>query len=690
MIDCWLPARIKFSYISITGTCCATNIWIFRNVCFSNTIYPIVIQIILNLFNHSSMRFSTVASIWVSTLIMHQHPSVTNEVGMEILYLKVVDSNGFFQALGDNIGDDSFGAIGQPHDHAGVQGACLDPALALNVEGMLRGGVDGLGLAVLGGNGHMGDLAGGIDESTGNFLVGDFAGFLIFCQHHIARLDTFNGDQARRCGNGRASHEAHRCYGSFCGHRHRRGDCRIAPDLTHVVAGHLQAFRHIALCIKHTGHKGRCRAGHAVGYCADGPFLPNLGKDAAGALAAELAKGTGHAIGNCAADTAGDTADDATFKRFHCKRSPIDFSAVRALVDIAVQATGKCADACADEEHTCAAGNGRQAYRKGQPAHTNGELCDIGLVFIPPVTQSTGGVLREGGQPVADAIHLIGNAVDEAADSRTATKQFIKESAICQPCRVPIGGRVAGSVLIPVHPILDRVHGHPGAVGGVVEAGLGKVDVEGGIVDVAGKGGKDVVAVIVVHQLVRADRLTPGVVLQLGKVLAGRLGVIPGVAHHVLVDVQGALPAAVALLGDLLDPLRTGVHMALLVFQLAVAHRIDVQIVILRAGVVDHIVSVIGLARMGGDQVIDPQAQTVVGVGRGIALPVRAFHQTVGSIVHEGLRSLLAGFGKPEAKNSRVLRRADGGLPAPFLAPPPPRCIRRRRRSAPAQLPRLS
>lgn len=86
-----------------------------------------------------------------NALIMHQHPAVANEVGMEILYLKVVDSNGFFQALGDNIGDDSFGAIGKPHDHAGVQSTCLDPALALNVEGMLRGGVDGFGLAVLGG-----------------------------------------------------------------------------------------------------------------------------------------------------------------------------------------------------------------------------------------------------------------------------------------------------------------------------------------------------------------------------------------------------------------------------------------------------------------------------------------------------------------------------------------------------------
>ena len=141
--------------------------------------------------------------IFPVALIMHQHSAVANEVGVEILYLKVVDSNGFFQAFGDHIGDDSFGAIGKPHDHAGVQSTCLDPAFALNVEGMLRGGVDGLGLAVLGGNGHMGELAGGVDEGTGDFLVGDLAGSPILCQNHITRLDAFNGDQARRCSNGR-------------------------------------------------------------------------------------------------------------------------------------------------------------------------------------------------------------------------------------------------------------------------------------------------------------------------------------------------------------------------------------------------------------------------------------------------------------------------------------------------------
>ena len=43
-------------------------------------------------------------------------------------------------------------------------------------------------------------------------------------------------------------------------------------------------------------------------------------------------------------------------------------------------------------------------------------------------------------------------------------------------------------------------------------------------IDVAREGGKDIVAVVVVHQLVRADRLAPGVVLQLGKVLASGLG----------------------------------------------------------------------------------------------------------------------------------------------------------------------
>lgn len=48
---------------------------------------------------------------------------------------------------------------------------------------------------------------------------------------------------------------------------------------------------------------------------------------------------------------------------------------------------------------------------------------------------------------------------------------------------------------------------------------------------------------------------------------------------------------------------------------------------------------------MGRDRIVHPQAQTVVDVGRGIALPVRAFHWMVGGIVQEGLRSLLPGLG---------------------------------------------
>ena len=149
----------------------------------------------------------------------------------------------------------------------------------------------------------------------------------------------------------------------------------------------------------------------------------------------------------------------------------------------------------------------------------------------------------------------------------------------------------------------------------------------------AGEGGKDVVAVVVIHQLVRAVGLAPGIILQLCKVLTGGLGVVPGIAHYVLMDIEGTLPAALAFFSDLLQPLGTSIHMTLLVFQLAVAHRIDVQIVILRAGVVDHIIAVIGLACMGGDQVVDSQTQTIIGVGRLVTLPVGALHHTVGGLV---------------------------------------------------------
>ena len=71
---------------------------------------------------------------------------------------------------------------------------------------------------------------------------------------------------------------------------------------------------------------------------------------------------------------------------------------------------------------------------------------------------------------------------------------------------------------VPVQTILDRVHGHPGAVDRIIEASFREVDIQDGVIDVASEGGKDVVAVVVIHQLVRAVGLAPGIILQLCKV----------------------------------------------------------------------------------------------------------------------------------------------------------------------------
>lgn len=44
-----------------------------------------------------------------------------------------------------------------------------------------------------------------------------------------------------------------------------------------------------------------------------------------------------------------------------------------------------------------------------------------------------------------------------------------------------------------------------------IEASFREVDIQDRVIDVAGEGGKDVVAVVVIHQLVRAVGLAPGI-----------------------------------------------------------------------------------------------------------------------------------------------------------------------------------
>lgn len=113
----------------------------------------------------------------IRTGIMHQHTTLTNKVSMETLDLEVVDGDRLLKALVGDVLDSTLGAVGEPNGHACVERACLDPAQALHIEGMFRGGIDGLLLALGVLNGHMGDLVRGVDEGTDDFLVGNLATF---------------------------------------------------------------------------------------------------------------------------------------------------------------------------------------------------------------------------------------------------------------------------------------------------------------------------------------------------------------------------------------------------------------------------------------------------------------------------------------------------------------------------------
>lgn len=95
-----------------------------------------------------TLRHFPVERIAIITNIMYQYTTLANEVGMEIRNLEVVDGNRFLKALVGDIFDGTLGAVGKPDGHARMEGACLDPAQAFHIEGMFRGGIDGLQLAL--------------------------------------------------------------------------------------------------------------------------------------------------------------------------------------------------------------------------------------------------------------------------------------------------------------------------------------------------------------------------------------------------------------------------------------------------------------------------------------------------------------------------------------------------------------
>ena len=111
---------------------------------------------------------------------------------------------------------------------------------------------------------------------------------------------------------------------------------------------------------------------------------------------------------------------------------------------------------------------------------------------------------------------------------------------------------------------------------------------------------------VVVQQFIRAYRHTPGIISQLREAVAVCLGIIPGIALHILMDIQCPLVSAVGPICELFDPLTTSIHFSLHVVKLSIALCIDHEVVPLKAGVIDHIVPAVYAAGMACLGVVDP------------------------------------------------------------------------------------
>lgn len=160
--------------------------------------------------------------------VVYQYSTFSNKVGVEISNLKVVNSNRMFKSFGYDIGNNGFRAVCKPYNHASMQSASIDPSLSFNIEGVVRGGINGFSLAILRGNCHMGNLVGDIRESLNDFLVGDLTGFFVLSQDHITGLDVFDCNQTNGGNNRRSSNKALRSHSGFCCYRYEnRGGYRI-------------------------------------------------------------------------------------------------------------------------------------------------------------------------------------------------------------------------------------------------------------------------------------------------------------------------------------------------------------------------------------------------------------------------------------------------------------------------------
>lgn len=157
---------------------------------------------------------------------------------------------------------------------------------------------------------------------------------------------------------------------------------------------------------------------------------------------------------------------------------------------------------------------------------------------------------------------------------------------------------------------------YPPQVLRIIEPCLSKVHIQHCVVGVPCENSLSEVVVVVVHKLAGRGGCAPDIILQLREVLAVVLGVVPGVAHDVLVDIQQPDQPAVAAalggaVGEHLHPLTLGgIGMLLLVVSRGEHH----QVVALKAVVVDDEIAVIHLSGVGRLGVVHPRKQAVVGV----------------------------------------------------------------------------
>ena len=108
-----------------------------------------------------------------------------------------------------------------------------------------------------------------------------------------------------------------------------------------------------------------------------------------------------------------------------------------------------------------------------------------------------------------------------------------------------------------------------------------------------------IVSMVVVQKLVRAFRHSPCIIGQFCVGLSVCLGVVAGVAH---------------------------------------------QVITFQAGVIDDIIPAVHAAAVSCLSIVDTDIQTIVAVGRFVALPVGTFYQMVGFIIDVLSGFLLAGF----------------------------------------------